>query len=472
MNKVIFDCLDLMDLLSAHYDLKINNENRYHSIWENLKKLSQDKELFISKELRKKINDFIIELKIERLKQNIFSYLNPNQSAGDADPNYVDKLCLDMLNNYLFMKYFVLILGTINFVQKNNLLLLKYSKAIYNTGWSELSKVCRGKVIDISTRKIVVYPFDKFFNLNENSETNEFIILEQISKADIISVTEKKDGSLIAITRVEGVSEPLINTNGSFDNEQIDLAKKIFKKKYNYFYNNLPPQKTFIFELICPEEKHIVDYGNEEKLYLLGIRDLSSFQLLQYNENLAFAKTYELDCTEKLEFTNLNQFIEKANGKFENKEGWVFRVKSKDFDTLFKLKFHDYFLLHRTASSISIEKVYKLLIGKRLDDYIEISSENKKEEIASLMEEINIIFTLAQNFVEKRAIELLKKNDLSFETFTNDKLKMIAFIKNVLATEPYGHYIIQYVKNPSFKANLFKGIAPKKFEEKLLVEFG
>ena len=43
------------------------------------------------------------------------------------------------------------------------MLLLKYGKTIWNTGWHNFAKQCRGKVIDLNTRKIVVYPFNKFF---------------------------------------------------------------------------------------------------------------------------------------------------------------------------------------------------------------------------------------------------------------------------------------------------------------------
>lgn len=469
MNDLLFNFIEILDEMIEKFDIETEKDNKYYSAFVAMKKKINDN-FTVDATYRAKICDFIISLQIPKLQANIFSILNPNQAVMEADEEYVASLKIEQLSDAQMMKYFIDIARTITMTQKDNLLLVKYSQCIFNTGFHNLAKLCRGKVIDLTAKKIVSYPFDKFFNLNEVGETSQTIVEKLIKEAKTIVATDKKDGSLIAVTKLDN-GEILINTNGSFDNTQIDLAKKMLKTKYSDFYKNIKSGKTFVFEIISPEDTHIINYNGMECMFLLAIRDLKTYKLIPYNEMIEFAKENKLVYTEAYEFTSLSSFVKEAENEYENREGWVFRLIGEKFDFMFKLKFKEYFLLHRATASIKIMKVYKLVIGNSINNYLEVCPDNVKEDITSFLEEINIIKIRACNYVEKRALEILAENNLTVDNYSENREKMISLITHILKTEKYGNQIVRYIRFPENKYNLFKYCSPKKFETNLMTDF-
>lgn len=461
-NDIIFYFLDLLEVVGTSLKIEKDKNNIYNNYYSKISNLAknEDIEIILNPDIRNLIEKFILNLNIEKYKNIIFSILNPKEVFAEANEEYIDSLSLSMLNDKQLLKFYALIVGTVNMLQKDNYLLLKYSKTIFNTGWNKLTEVCRGKVINLNYLKITAYPFDKFFNLNETSDVTEEKVAKYIKKAKIVTVTEKMDGSLISVTRIN-TTNYMITTNGDFNNIQIELAKKLLEKKYSYFYNSMESEYTYIFELIHPEDKHIVDYKKEEKLCLLGVRDLKTQKLLTYSTVKELANKYKLDVVKQIEFTNLSDFIKIVNGEYENKEGFVFRLIGEDFDVMFKLKYIEYFNLHRLASGVSIQKIYKNL--HRLEEYIEGANGTLLDGILSTLEEIAIIKEKATKHVEKLALEKLNQNNLTLDNFFDDKEKMINFIQDIMKNEKYGYEIVQYIKKPYKRNNLFDATKPKRF---------
>ena len=113
---------------------------------------------------------------------------------------------------------------------------MKYSKIIWEIGWSKLAKQCRGKVVDINTREIVSYPFNKFFNLDEVEETKQDKVKELLEKEGVkISVTEtgepNKDGEEAKTSK----EEKTINTMKPLWKKQ---KSEISKEEYEQFYKD------------------------------------------------------------------------------------------------------------------------------------------------------------------------------------------------------------------------------------------
>ena len=279
--------LNLMDKLVEYFGYSPEKDNYYSSIVQFLYEKSQSGAVEIEKCLREEITVYLESLEIEDEKILICKFLGMTVNENFVVP---ENTSFDLLDDRCFLCFLVTVLRTISWVQSDNLLLVKYSKNIWNTGWHNLAKICRGKVYDLNTHNIVVYPFDKFFNLNEVEETKEERVQELLGKAKEIYVTDKKDGSAIIVTNYNG--NVILNTNGQFKNIQIDLARKLFNEKYKGFIENVPEGYTFVFELIHPDNAIVLDYGQEKKLYLLAIRDLTTFKLKSYPELVAFAEEY------------------------------------------------------------------------------------------------------------------------------------------------------------------------------------
>lgn len=449
--KYIVDALDIMDKVANELNIDYIESDKYASIIVSLSKMASLIEEIKLGNLRVDIENFILDLNIQYLQINIAKYLLPEVHFMDISKEYIEERKLSDLSDIQLLKYLVVVLKTIAWTQKDNLLLVKYSKNIWNTGWHNLAKQCRGKVIDWKERTIVSYPFNKFYNLNEVEETKLSRVNELLSKANEVIVTDKKDGSAIIVTNHN--SNTIINTNGVFNNIQVTLTKQLLSEKYSYFYNNMPEGYTFVFELVHPENKIVLDYGNIEKLYLLSIRDLRTLRLLTYKELKEFADKWQLDITESYDFKSLNELVKIAETECKDiKEGWVIRVITDSEDFMFKLKYAEYFKLARIKAIPTLKKLYTLLQQDKLDDMMSSADEYICKEINDKVQIINDYINKAVLLVENESKNILSEYNVSRGNIPKEKLLVILdkLKGNVLSS-----YIIRYIKSDKGLEELF-----------------
>ena len=129
-------------------------------------------------------------------------------------------------------------------------------KVQYERLWDDITMQCRGLVTN-SKGEIVARPFKKFFNYEEYKP-------EEIPNEDFV-VYEKLDGSLGILFNYQG--EWILSTRGSFTSPQSIKGKEILNK---HDISAWRKDNTYLFEIIYPENRIVVDYGNEEKLVVIG----------------------------------------------------------------------------------------------------------------------------------------------------------------------------------------------------------
>ena len=123
-------------------------------------------------------------------------------------------------------------------------------KVQYNNLWDDITLNHRATVRD-ENGLLIANSFPKFFNIEENkhTSTNDF------------NVYEKMDGSFGMLFNYEG--EWVFCSKGSFASEQAIKGFEILQK---YNYQSLPIQYFYIFEIIYPENRIVVDYQDREEL--------------------------------------------------------------------------------------------------------------------------------------------------------------------------------------------------------------
>lgn len=136
------------------------------------------------------------------------------------------------------------------------------AKAQYDSVWNEWTLACRGLILD-GDFKIVARPFQKFFNLGEHEN--------QVIPNESFEVFEKMDGYLGILYWLD--NKPHIATRGSFASEQALVATEMLHTQYADVISLLEKSKTYLFEIIYPENRIVLDYVNERKLVLLAIVD-------------------------------------------------------------------------------------------------------------------------------------------------------------------------------------------------------
>ena len=137
-------------------------------------------------------------------------------------------------------------------------------KAAYDREWNDVTRQCRGLIIDVMTSRVVARPFLKFFNYGEHDEAT-------LSLDKPVTITDKMDGSLGIMYR--GTDGKLaIATRGSFASEQAIHATALLRARYadEFEFWAADEEFTHLFEIVFPSNRIVVDYGATDDLFYLG----------------------------------------------------------------------------------------------------------------------------------------------------------------------------------------------------------
>lgn len=211
--------------------------------------------------------------------------------------------------------------------------------------WSKALCDCRGLILD-ADGEVVGRPFAKFWNYEQ--------VLDQVPSDLPLTVWEKLDGSLGIVCNYRG--SLVVATRGSFESEQARWAQGWLNTNAKGW---LPIEGlTYLFEIIYPENRIVVDYGEVRELRLLAVMEADGKESLAsfYAEDrFPKAKGYPPN-------TNLCQ-------QSDNAEGYVLRW-SNGFRA--KVKFEEYCRLHRLITQVSTRSIWELLrAGKSTEELID-----------------------------------------------------------------------------------------------------
>lgn len=219
--------------------------------------------------------------------------------------------------------------------------ILNYThKTQWDHRWNAETMVCRGLIVD-DNWNVVQRPFGKFFNLGEykGELPNE-----------PFEVFEKLDGSL-GILYFDHNDQPAIATRGSFYSAQAQRATQILREKYgNLSWNR---DWTYLFEIVIPENRIVVDYGDTEDLYLLAIIHTKSGG--EDRETLSLASDVIPVCPS---ISTAEDLIELSLHDRPNHEGYVIRFQS---GLRLKVKHEQYVRLHRLVTGVTPKRVWEYL---------------------------------------------------------------------------------------------------------------
>lgn len=208
--------------------------------------------------------------------------------------------------------------------------------------WNEVTLACRGLILN-DTNEIIARPFPKFFNLGE-PEAQEL-------PATSFQVFDKLDGSLGILYWLD--NKPFIASRGSFSSEQSEKANGLLYQKYAEVIPYLNPNFTYLFEIIYPENRVVVDYGDDEKLVLILIIETKTGIEIPL-EDIGFPLVKE--------YTNFSKIEELTQQQWENHEGFVIRFEN---GFRVKVKFEEYVRLHRILTQFSTVDIWECLSGEQ-----------------------------------------------------------------------------------------------------------
>lgn len=292
-----------------------------------------------------------------------------------------DLMDMDLYRQMLSEKYIRLndfTLDEDDWYRKRTYSILGYTeKAQFDNVWNEVTGQCRGLVID-QYFNVLARPFDKFMNYTEadNAWLDEKVI-----------VTDKMDGSLGIIfcsnkqqfgdhwqtASSKGYQNALyvepwkpewtLITRGSYDSEQAQFGRKWLQENMGRF--DLNPAWTYLVEIIYPENRIVVNYGDRKELVWLGARHLESGIVRLSPSPYEWTGSQ----TQTFPYKTLREALECPPRT--NAEGYV--VYFPKLAYRIKLKQADYVALHKIVTGLTERRVWEnLKEGKTLVDLLEI----------------------------------------------------------------------------------------------------
>jgi RNA ligase len=155
--------------------------------------------------------------------------------------------------------------------------ILNYTdKATYDRRWNDVTTHCRGLIVDRVTHEVIARGPRKFFNYGEPDSF-------QYELSTAVDITTKQDGSLGIGWYYVDEDENChwgIATRGSFTSEQALHATALVKEfptraaGYELLLDTLAGYRdeglSYICEIIYPENRIVLDYGERDELIPLG----------------------------------------------------------------------------------------------------------------------------------------------------------------------------------------------------------
>lgn len=231
-----------------------------------------------------------------------------------------------------------------------------YTKqAMFDRVWNNSTMTCRGLIVNEETGEVLARPFKKFFNYGEPNAVH-------FEPDDWVTVYDKVDGSLgIAYETPEG---PAIATKGSFTSEQAKRGTELLRGLYGRYVTD--DVNTDLFEIIYPENRIVLDYGETQELRYLGSVNIADGE--DYWNGILM-RYWEIPVNHFMLAGEFGQVIQDIDLQRTNAEGVVIHCEEKG--TRLKLKQQDYIELHRIMTGLNERQLWEWLSeGKKPTDVL------------------------------------------------------------------------------------------------------
>ncbi len=294
--------------------------------------------------------------------------------------------------------------------------------AQYNKMWNEITLQCRGLILD-QNHQIVARPFPKFFNLEE---------LAQQKLPDLaFDAFDKMDGSLGILYWMN--NEASIATRGSFTSEQALKGTEFLRQKYQHLLHTLDRSKAYLFEIIYPENRIVIDYAGLEDIVLLAVIDTQSGQDTdQENSGFSTVKRYD----------GVKDIHSLSKTEVHNREGYVIRFAN---GYRVKVKFAEYLRIHKIVTQVS-----SLTIWEHLKDDLSFDEllDKVPDEFYAWVKEMKVLLTGLYEAIESVCIQ-------EYKVLSTDKETAMYFF-----TCTYPNILFLMFRNKNYQQQIWKMVKP------------
>jgi len=231
-------------------------------------------------------------------------------------------------------------------------------KCQFEPHWTAVTMRCRGLIADDETGEIVGWCLPKFFNHSQHGVGHDWApaLLDEP-----FEVYDKVDGSLGIVFHYAGAWR--VATKGSFISDQAAWASQYLAKADT---SALDPSVTYLAEIVYPENRIVVNYGDRRDLVLLAAFRADGTEVALREAAPAWdgigsvVRTHDWSDTFGVlaALAEQSQHLDGADATGIDAEGWVIRFVS---GLRVKSKLTSYVSLHRVLTGTSERSVWEVL---------------------------------------------------------------------------------------------------------------
>ena len=303
------------------------------------------------------------------------------------------------------------------------LLIANYTDAcMWDQVWNSATMQCRGLIWNRDDQEVLARPYRKFFNHDQ----------EQAPKWSLdtkVHVTDKLDGSL-GILYKQPDDTYAVATRGSFASDQAMWGTEVYREMFEGEFEP-DDNHTYLFELIYPENRVVVNYDGLQQMVLLGAVDIRTGDSIAIEDiagswpGLIVPLFHEEAPLEKVLLAPPR----------DNAEGLV--LWNRETDERVKIKYEEYKRLHKYLTNTTVKHVWEILSsGQNANEVfagapdefhqwlqqviLEFASEYGRIEFESRNEYESILSTLPEDFTRKDfalAVQGAKYKSLLFKLY-------------------------------------------------------
>ena len=234
----------------------------------------------------------------------------------------------------------------------------------------DIVRESRGVILEKNTWDIVCYPFKKFFNYGEplaaDIDWNTAEVYEKLDGSMIKVYNYKNDWFVGTMNTIDARNAPIINQKDCpFDN----FYELFMRAKDNsgLEFDSLDENCTYLFELVSPYNKIVIDYDDTE-IYHLSTRDNESLEEIDQDIGVQKPKTYN--------FSSIDNVLESAEDLPASREGYV--VVDGNYNRV-KIKSPKYVALHNMVSGeISDRRILEMIMDGEDGEFLNYFPEYKE----------------------------------------------------------------------------------------------
>jgi len=229
--------------------------------------------------------------------------------------------------------------------------------------WTKDNLIFRSSIWNVDG-ELISAGFKKFFNFSEQPELTYTPFSTTANGG--VQIIEKIDGSTLIVSQYK--NELIVRTRGTMDATKLDNGFEInyLKEKHPKAFE-INSELSYLYEWVTPNNKIVLDYGEEPELYLIGIIEHENYTMASQFIIDEEANNILVKRPKTYSYNSIKDVLSDVPS-WEGKEGvCIYCNKGQDIR---KLKAEHYLSLHRMKSELgSFERVIDFWISHDMPEY-------------------------------------------------------------------------------------------------------